>query len=191
MIKELLPFVIDLYKKHLAPIIIRERAFTDEVDVVVNRELNSKVFTLLKSELSHLKIGSVEHQFAVMKILQGALKHAKFYLQAKKVPILFDAGIKFSNFKSDLTGEDWANTFLKLVKKYEEIGVKIAKLAENNGVDIVSAIGSYASITFGLLPSGRMVGEKIKKLVEYNLTLGDFIRENIRIKNGEVFLKKD
>lgn len=182
MVKELLPFVIDLYKKYLAPIIIRERAFISEVDMVVNRELNLRVSTLLKSELGQFKIGSPQHQFAVMHILIGALKHAKFNLQAKKVPILF----KGAKFDSNLTGEEWASSVLKTIRGYEAIGVKIAKLAENNGVDIVSAIGFYVSMTIG-----RPIGEKIQNLVEYNLTLGDFIRENIRIINGEVFVKSN
>lgn len=182
MVKELLPFVIDLYKKYLAPIIIRERAFISEVDRVVNRELNLRVSTLLKSELGQFKIGSPQHQFAVMHILIGALKHAKFNLQAKKVPILF----KGAKFDSNLTGEEWASSVLKTIRGYEAIGVKIAKLAENNGVDIVSAIGFYVSMTIG-----RPIGEKIQNLVEYNLTLGDFIRENIRIINGEVFVKSN
>lgn len=182
MVKELLPFVVDLYKKYLAPIIIRERAFISEVDRVVNRELNLRVSTLLKSELGQFKIGSPQHQFAVMHILIGALKHAKFNLQAKKVPILF----KGAKFDSNLAGEEWASSVLKTIRGYEAIGVKIAKLAENDGVDIVSAIGFYVSMTIG-----RPIGEKIQNLVEYNLTLGDFIRENIRFKNGEVFLKKE
>lgn len=182
MIKELLPFVIDLYKKYLAPIIIREHAFISEVDRVVNRELNLRVSTLLKSELGQFKIGSPQHQFAVMHILIGALKHAKFNLQAKKVHILF----KGAKFDSNLTGEEWANSVLKTIRGYEAIGVKIAKLAENNGVDIVSAIGFYVSMTIG-----RPIGEKIQNLVEYNLTLGDFIRENINIINGEVFVKSN
>jgi len=182
MIKELLPFVIDLYKKYLAPIIIREHAFISEVDGVVNRELNLRVSTLLKSELGQFKTGSPEHQFAVMHILMGALKHAKFKLQSTKVPYLF----KGAKFDSNLEGEEWANSVLKTIRGYEAIGVKIAKLAENNGVDIVSAIGFYVSMTIG-----RPVGEKVQKLIEYNLTLGDFIRENIRIINGEVFVKSN
>jgi len=177
MVKELIPFVIDLYKKYLSPIIIRERAFIGEI----NRELNLKVSTLLKSELGQFKTGSPEHQFAVMHILMGALKYAKFNLQSKKVPILF----KGAKFDSNLEGEEWATSVLKTIRGYEAIGVKIAKLADNNGVDIVSAIGFYVSMTIG-----RPVGEKVQKLVEYNLTLDDFIRENIRIKkNGDVFLK--
>ena len=182
IIKELLPFVIDLYKKYLAPIIIREHAFISEVDRVVNRELNLRVSTLLKSELGQFKIGSPEHQFAVMHILIGALRHAKFKLQSTKVPYLF----KGAKFDSNLEGEEWVNSVLKTIRGYEAIGVKIAKLAENNGVDIVSAIGFYVSMTIG-----RPVGEKVQKLIEYNLTLGDFIRENIRIINGEVFVKSN
>jgi hypothetical protein len=182
MVKELLPFVIDLYKKHLAPIVIRELAFGSKINEVVNRELNLKVSTLLKSELGQFKIGSPQHQFAVMHILAGALKHAKFNLQAKKVFILF----KGAKFDSNLEGDEWANSLLKTIRGYEAIGAKIAKLANNNGVDIVSSIGFYVSMTIG-----RPVGEKVQSLVEYNLTLGDFIRENIRIKNGEVFVKND
>jgi hypothetical protein len=168
MVKELIPFLAHLYKKHLKAI-IKEGSINE-----LNRELNLKVSQLLKRKLNNLKPGSSEHQFAVKHILIGALRDANFRSESKKVASLFPTAI--------YNGSDEE----KLIEKYEyEVGPTIASLSDWDGTGIVDAIGFYVSMTIG-----RPLGEKIEKLVESKLTISKFIKENIRItKNGDVLLK--